>query len=437
MQKKPRLWLAVLLSAFLPLMAACGASSITSPQVTTQPTIPAGEHIYVLDGYQALGSNKSKQQIVAFHPGDANPTAFMTLPAGLLSLDHQRLYVTTPQNGQTTIRVINTQNGQTLRSLTITGTYSTAGQSYTTATISADGHWLALLDLGQNGNRSIISLVDTQAGKLVKTIWLNGSFELDAMSMDGNSLYLLQRLDDHTGHYDVKLYNVAEGKLYDTPIVDKTEVNDPRMTGTALTRQVSSDGLMVYTLYINTLSNTAFVHILPLQGENFPFARCVDLPVGKSADLLPYYTLALSPDGRTLYATNGALGLASTISLTGTDTNDIFDDKITATTHFNPGGGADTTRMLYNGAVLSPDGKMLYVAVIHGVWAIRATDLSIKGQYLAQQNITGVAISSDGRTLYAVDPAKGITLLDLASGQAGQVIQGPARTPWGIAWISQ
>jgi hypothetical protein len=45
-------------------------------------------------------------------------------------------------------------------------------------------------------------------------------------------------------------------------------------------------------------------------------------------------------------------------------------------------------------------------------------------------------MSADGRTLYAVDPTHGITLLDAVTGQSERVIQGPARTPWGIEWIA-
>src|SRR5205807_9175831 len=97
----------------------------------------------------------------------------------------------------------------------------------------------------------------------------------------------------HSGHYNVRLYEVGNDKLYEERIFDKTIANDI-MSGSALTRQVSGDGSVAYTLYTDTASNIAFVHILPLVGESFPFARCIDLPLGRSADLLRYYTLTLS-----------------------------------------------------------------------------------------------------------------------------------------------
>ncbi len=442
MLKKSTFWLTLMLSMLLPLVAACGSNSSPGTTPASVSTLPSGENVYVLDGYAPQGAAGTAQHIVAFHPGSANPTSLITLPAGLTSMDHQTLYATTAKNGQTTISVINTQSGATIRSLGISGTYSTAGQGFAHAVASFDGHWLALRQQGQNNNATTLALVDTQAAKLVKTIQLNGNFELDAVSPDGMSLYLLQMPTDGSGHYYVKLYNVNENKLYDSPIVDKTEINES-MNGVALTRHMASDGTATYTLYTNTSQNTAFVHILPLDGEAFPFARCVDLPEGKSADLLHYYTLTLSPDGGTLYAVNAALGVASLINLDNGGTSNIFNDKVVSTIHFNPGNAgssSDTSRMLYNGAALSPDGKTLYVVGMDGIWAINTADLqahrSTVTHYLTSQTFTDIAMSADGQTLYAVDPTHGITLLDAATGRSERVIHGPVHTPWGIAWIA-
>src|SRR5260370_8462593 len=132
------------------------------------------------------------------------------------------------------------------------------------------GQCMELRELGQGGNVTTIVRVDTQAGKLVKTIHLDGNFDLDAVNPDGAALYLLQRLNDGSGHYYVELYNVKENELYQNSIVDKTQLDETRMTGTALARQTASDGTMAYTLYIDTLNNKAFLHLLPLD-PGFPF----------------------------------------------------------------------------------------------------------------------------------------------------------------------
>jgi streptogramin lyase len=90
--------------------------------------------------------------------------------------------------------------------------------------------------------------------------------------------------------------------------------------------------------------------------------------------------------------------------------------------------------------VLSPDQGTLYFVGMQGIWAVNSSDLhaqrNIFAHYLAQQSFTGIALSADGRTLYAVDPTHGITVLDARTGQAHQLIQGPAHAPWGIEWIT-
>jgi hypothetical protein len=453
MQKQSITWLTLTLSVLLTLITACGpATSTSNPTINvTHPsaTVPAGENLYVLDGYAPLGTNSiGNQQIIAFHPGSPDPTTLITLPAGLTSQDHQRLYTATARDGQTTITIINTQAGATLHAFVIAGTYSIAEQDFTNAVSSPDGRWLALRQVGQPGNETTIALVDTQAQKLAKTIQLNGTLSLDAISPHGGMLYLLQYLNDGSNHYYVKAYDTRANQLLPTIIADKSELNDPRMVGTALTRQMAPDGSLAYTLYIDPTRNIAFVHILPLADRPEPggpdqlpvpqFARCIDLPVGKSADLLHYYTLALSSDGTALYAANGALGVVTEISLNNDEYN-IFSDNIAHQNRFDPGTASitDKNRVLHNGATLSGDGRILYFTGTRGIWAINTADLSIRGNYLTQEAPTGVGFSADGHIVYAVDPAHGITLLDAATGQAQQVIQGPAHAPWGIEWISQ
>ncbi|HLX57500.1 MAG TPA: hypothetical protein VKR83_10775 [Ktedonobacteraceae bacterium] len=440
MPKKSLVWLTTfMLCMLLPLFAACGSNA--SP--ATNATLPAGENIYVLDGYTPQGATNISQHIVAFHPGNSN--AALTLPAGLTTMDHRLLIVATAQANQTTVSVMNTQTGATLRALTIAGNYSTAGQDFNNAVLSFDGHWLALRSLDQSTSQTTIALVDTQVGKLVNTIHLNGDFDLDAINASGSAVYLLERYNDGSGQYDVRRYDVPQHQLYPYQIFDKTLLYDWNMTGRAVARQMASDGTTAYTLYIDTSHNIAFLHILPLD-PTFPFARCIELPVGKStnADLLGYYTLKLSADGRALYAANGALGVVSEIDLNAAGASDVFDDKITVTQHFNPGvtsiSSQDKSRMLRNGAVLSSDQSTLYFAGLSGIWSVNTSDLHAqRGTFkhlLAQQSFTGIALSLDSKTLYAVDPESGITQLNIASGQPARLVQGPAHAPWDIEWIA-
>jgi len=80
MQKKSALWLILTLSTLLSLLAACGTNTTVSNSTTTvAPTVPPGENIYVLDGYNLIGSASHRQQIVSIHPANANPTKSVVL----------------------------------------------------------------------------------------------------------------------------------------------------------------------------------------------------------------------------------------------------------------------------------------------------------------------------------------------------------------------
>jgi hypothetical protein len=421
-------WLSGLCSVLLLLSTACGAQSSANKA-------PVGESLYVLD--TATPGTNGYAHIIAFHPG--NSSASMTLPVGLFSQDHQRIYSAVPQGARTTITITNARTGATLHAFTITGAYSTAGTPYTTSDMTTDGHWLALRAPDQAGGT--IALIDTRAEKLIKTIDLGKNFYLDAISPDSGTLFLLQYLPGQGGRYYVRSYAVNANHLNDGIIADKDEINDPRMVGSALTRQMAQDGSFAYTLYVDTARNIAFVHMLPLiQGNNLPYppniARCLDLPVGKAASLLRYYTLALSKDGSTLYATNGALGVMADIALTST----VFDTNVRQVSHFAPGqvNASDNgnAQPLYNGAVLSPDNKTLYFAGAQGIWSLNTFNEQLEKSYLTQQTFSGIALSADGHTLYAVHPQSGITLIDIASGQATQITRSPVRNPWGIMWVA-
>ena len=433
MRKKPLTWLIIVLSLALPLVVACsphGASSTTSQ---TKPS--PGEVLYVLDGYNAGESSTSAgQRIVAFHP-DPGSALLASLPAGLTSQDHQRLYVATPQDNQTRITIYSTQTAATLDAFVIPGTYATGMYGYGTDALSPDGRWLALRQVTQDPSKTTIVLVDTQAQKVVKTEHLTGDFDLDALSPHAQTLYLLQNTNDAQHHYYVRAYDLLTDQLDSAIIVDKTEIDETDMQGSAFTRQMAPDGSTSYTLYINQQENKAFIHILPLDDRpNIYLARCIDLPVGNSPALLKDYTLALSPDGSTLYAANSALGVVTSIIVKA---DYIFDIQPGTTHQFRSNAiSADGTEMPYNGAVVSPDQQILYLAGVDGIWALSTRDSHILGHYLDGQAFTSVALSADGHTLYAISPGRGIVLIDVPSGQAEQTMRGPAQSPWGIAWVN-
>jgi DNA-binding beta-propeller fold protein YncE len=430
-----------LLLVVIASLAACGQSITSTSGLRLAASVPAGETLYVLDG---AGGSAGGQRILAIHPGGTGATS-ITLLGGLATEDHQQLYVATPNGAQTTIAVLDTRTGATLRSFSIAGRYATDSYGYGGATLTPNGQWLALRQVGQaGGSQSTIALVDTLAGKLARTIQLGGDFDIDALSPDGSVLYLLQNLHDAQHHYYVRAYDVGAGSLLSQIIVDKSEIDHPQMQGSAVARRIGSyGGAAAFTLYIDPLRNTAFVHVLPLDSSASisGFARCVDdLPASTSLDLLRSYTLVLSADGTTLYAINAALGVASKIT-TGDATNGgIFGAHVLAAGHFEPMGSADGAYgaggILSNGAALSADGATLYVAGAHGLQVIRTSDMRPQGVYLAGHTLTGVAASANSKLLYVTDARQGVLLLSSDGSRWEQLAINGAQAPGGIAWVN-
>jgi hypothetical protein len=451
MKKRSFAWLGLIVGLLLPLVTACAGGLPQQGSNANPAAHPAGNELYVLDSYTSSGYKQVAHHIVALPVGTTNPAARLMLPAGLTDLKHQRLYIADLLPGgngsaHTRISVLDTSSGATVRAFNIPGSYSTADQGYTDSMLSGDGRWLALREQHAPAGVTSIALVDTQAGKLVKSIHLSGDFTLDAVSPKGTMLYLLEYFQAGTSHYNVRAYDVTANQLLQSSIVDKNELGE-KMQGEALTRQVSEDGDMAYTLYINHVTNKAFIHILWLTdtvNNSTPFpaiARCIDLPVGSSPALLHYYTLTLSQDGNTLYAANAALGTIAKVNLDlGPNAYQLWLIEKARTNHFHPATRvvtkADQARELHQGAALSRDQRLLYVAGLHGIWVINTDTLQVQREYLQQQDFTGLAISSDGNTLYGVDPATGITLLDPTSGETRAVIKGLVQAPWGIEWTT-
>src|SRR5205823_10309364 len=132
-----------LLGLLLPLMAACGGGLPQKSGNSNPATHPIGDQLYVLDNYTGAGNKQVAQHIVALPTGTTNPTIRLMLPAGLTDLKHQRLYVAYSMPGSTSISVIDTNSGATMRTFSIVGSYSTADRGNADSMLSGDGRWLA------------------------------------------------------------------------------------------------------------------------------------------------------------------------------------------------------------------------------------------------------------------------------------------------------
>ncbi len=286
--------IAVLILA-VSILTACGRAN-----ATTHPAA-AGYLIFLEGGFSNAG-----ESVKVLDSGTG--TVVRELPIGTPASDWSRYYIVTQLSGSAQLKAIDPASGRTIAQATIPASYSLpdiASQG-PTAGISPNGQWLALTQKGTSTNFLVgsSSLRDS-----FKTIHVNGDFIFDALSNDGKSLYLIQKMTD-PNHYQVRLYDVAAGALMPQPVVDKREPNEP-MNGIRGDSAADSTGNYVYTVYIR--DGGPFIHALPLDE---PIAWCVDLPSTASNDMERqfHWALALSRDGRTLYAANEAVGTVAVMT---------------------------------------------------------------------------------------------------------------------------
>src|SRR5256884_965296 len=289
--------LTALLLLPVPTPPACGRAN-ASPHPAT-----AGYLIFLEGGFSNAG------EIVKVLDSGTG-TVVRELPIGTPAADWSRYYVVTQLTGSAQLKAIDPASGRTIAQTTIPSGYSLPNIAFQgpTAGISPNGQWLALTKSSPSVTNFLLG--SSSLGDSFKTIRVNGDFVFDALSNDGNSLYLIQKMKD-PNHYQVRLYDVAAGALMLQPVVDKREPNEP-MNGIRGDSVADPAGNPVYTVYIRDAGPV--IHAHPMSQ---PFAFCVDLPPSTHANDMEmqfHWSLAVSRDGGSLYATNGALGTVAVMT---------------------------------------------------------------------------------------------------------------------------
>src|SRR5215216_3150805 len=196
------------------------------------------------------------------------------------------VYVTQPTDDGTALARVDTAGDEPVRTRMIGGGYSipTVAIDKSTSGLAADGNTLVLARplAGIWQARTHFEILDAKSLRVQRTIALPGAFSFDAISPNGERLYLIEYTSPRDpAQYRVRAYDVGSGHLLAKPVVDPTESGEP-MTGKPMTRTVSSTGRWAYTLYRGS-DEGPFVHALDtMKGE----AVCVDLAgLVQSADM--------------------------------------------------------------------------------------------------------------------------------------------------------
>jgi hypothetical protein len=411
----------VIASAVL-LLAACG-------EVPVAPSGSSGD--YKL--YEAASGQQSAQLAVI---DSRSHTTERSLPLGTPSADWQHLYSISSR------RLIDSDpvTGATLNTLQLPGSYELPPATIggVPGGLSQNGKWLVVESWDRTSDgiptATHMLVVGTSFRDAPARIDLSGFFEFDAVSNDGQRVYVVEYLDGNG--YRVRVYDVLAKQLDPQVVVDKSDGNDT-MAGVRLMGVQSSDGQWQYSVYARQ-NDGAFIHALNLAGT---ISACIFLPgSGYATDADAFrWSLVLSPDGNTLYASNGGLGFVTQVNVGPNSW-----PSLARTAHIATGGltaslfvqDVQAKEFGQNASVVSPDGKTLVMAGTTGIVWLDTASLATHRQALAGWRVWSLGLSPDGRSLYALNDAGQIAEVSMASGAVGSRFNPGAGYPMALMRVA-
>jgi hypothetical protein len=422
-------YLIAIITGIVLVLTGCGRSVSAPPAV-------AGYRLILDEGFGGASEHLTIRE-------SGSGAIERELPIGTPAPDWSRYYVVTALTGSTRLAALDPLSGRTLAQTTIPSGYALPqlGFGGPTAGLSPNGAWLALTGQGRSSSGQTVTsflIGPTSLSEPFTEIHVIGQFDFDALSNDGRNLYLIEPLKD-PGHYHVRLYDVAGKTLLDQVVVDKNEPKEA-MAGLRGDSVAQPAGSYVYTIYARQ-NDGPFIHALPLD-ESLAF--CLDLPGDPINDVEEEFlwSLAITPDGSTLYAVNGSLGHVAVI----TSTSGFPQIARTGSLALKPASSSILAGLVVNaeakgarigGAALSPDGRRLYAVADSGLVAIDTTTLKVRARLLEGDTIVSIRLSSDGKWLYVADTSTGrVVQLDPKTGAvAGQIANVP--NVWAILWAQR
>ena len=416
--------LIALLILTVTVLTACGRVQSTKPAA-------AGYLLFLEEGFTNGG-----QQITVRDSGTGKIQR--QLPIGTAAPDWSRYYTVTPLSGSARLTAIDPGSGQTLAQTTIPAGYALPNFGYagTSAGLSPNGQWLALTSQGKHAGSGLVTNFLVGASSLSDpflSVQVDGDFSFDALSNDGRSLYLIQKMSD-PNHYQVRLYDISARSLVAQPVVDKREPDEP-MEGIRGDSVADPNSNQVFTVYVR--DRGPFIHALPLLNQ--PFAWCVDLPSKGGSDIEEQFqwSMAIARQGGPVYLVNTSLGMVAELT-TGTPPA-IARTKPVA---LNPDGkpfaalvtDAEAKGPRIGGAALSADGRTLFAVGETGLVAIDTATLKVHVRILNGETVDSIRLSSDGRWLYAAGAENSdLWQIDPETGTVRGQVKGVTQ-PWAQLW---
>ena len=273
----------------------------------------------------------------------------------------------------------------------------TTGARVTSAVAARRGRYV-LVGASLDGKRAVLARTQaqsatfsiiTQDGRQQEAVLRGKGWSFDALS--GDRLFLIHA---RQSGYEVRLYDLAAGRLDPEPLKDPGE--SALIRGIAWQRLPTPDGRYLLTLYLGS-DGSAMVHELDVRSGT---ARCIDLPGVGNFAAATSYALTLSKDARTLWAMSSGYGRVVTI--------DVGAKKLRSQFSFAAGEENGVAGI----ATLSPDGKRIALSDAQHVWLVEPA------RRFVAQPITHVAIalgfSTDGKRLWVVGERSRVSSLPAA-----------------------
>jgi hypothetical protein len=435
------------------ILAACTAASrptATAPTTASPAAIATASPVPGLtdpmaphtgpDAMLLVGRDASPQlQLVRTATGET----IMDVPVGAFDSSWSRVVTATPLGAQTLLSD-EAINGSASPSLQLDGRWRlpTIGTDPLPAGVSADGSTIALVqttdassDAAPASSSRFAIVRHTHGGqqtttrsaglRLATMIELPAGFEFDALSPNGSVLYVIEHLKGSAGAYQVRAVDVATGTMRPDAVADKRNLGEA-MAGWPVAQVRRSDGI-VLTLYRG--GEHPFVHAL---NTSDGWAICLDLPGSSAADesAARDWALASSPDGKTVFAINGTLGLAADIDPAGLTIRrtSILE---TASVDGASSGGIELAKFGHDPvgpagrSVVSSDGKTLWAGGADGLLAVGTSDLAVRSRMIPGTAVDGIAVTPDGSTVFALLRDGGrIMALDASTGKTLGTLSG-------------
>ena len=383
--------------------------------------------------YEAT-STQSSQQISVID--SRSHSVELSMPLGVASPNWSHLYTI---RGDTLVD-LDPLDGATLYSERLPGYFQLppATMSGVPGGLSQNGRWLVVQRFDPTSSpipsTTHLALVDTLYLKPLQQFDLNGYFQFDAISNDGQRIFLIQYISQT--EYYVRQFDVGIRQLNPNIIFDKAD-GAAAMAGLRLSGISSPDGHWLYSLYVRQ-DKSPFIHALNLDGKLIAF--CVDLP-GSGYSSNPdafHWSLALSADASHLYAANGASGTVADISLDSgrprTPRAARLDTSQTAGIFAVQ--NVEAKELGGNAAAVSPDGKTLVIGGNSGLFWVDTTSLKAKDHRLADWNVWSLAMSPDGATIYAVGDGGMIAEVSMSGSHEATTFSGAPGQPLALMRVT-